>query len=314
MAYLIKKAKTSKDLDQAMKLRYHCLLESNRTTLPFFTETKRVSDYLDSYPNTINVLAYSGMHASATMRAISYEPAFESKNSQFSFKESFENIKADCYLIDTIAVLSEISHNKTLLISLIKSMLININTNGGRFAFILAPSSLEEDLLSLKFTALSARIEDKVNSSFVTPMVIKISDFYDDYLKIFRDKEIIRFQETFYRILFDKGEPIIREGEAGSTAFVLETGNVEVLKRSDDGLTPVAKLGPGLMIGEIGLVTNQKRTASILALETCSCIAFDREDFLSVMYQHPNRMLDMFQIFSRRLDATTKQLAQAQKK
>ena len=314
MAYLIKKAKTSKDLDQAMKLRYDCLMESNRSVLPFFEETNRVSDFLDSYPNTINILAYSGVNAAATMRAIAYHPEFESKNTLFSFKESFENIKAESFLIDIIAILSKVSHNKTLLISLIKSLLININSNGGQFAFILTPSSLEQDLIDLKFTALSARLIDEINSDYVTPMVIKISDFYDDYLKIFRDKEIIRFQETFYRILFDRGEPIIREGEAGSTAFVLETGNVEVLKRSDNGLTPVAKLGPGLMIGEIGLVTNQKRTASILALETCSCIAFDREDFLSVMYQHPNRMLDMFQIFSRRLDATTKQLAQAQKK
>ena len=49
----------------------------------------------------------------------------------------------------------------------------------------------------------------------------------------------------------------------------------------------------GHLVGEIGLVTNEKRTAKAMLRKQTACRAFDRE-FLGVMRQQPNKMVDMF--------------------
>ncbi len=78
---------------------------------------------------------------------------------------------------------------------------------------------------------------------------------------------------------FDKGEHIIREGEQGGEMFVLFRGKVDVLKR---GL-PIAQLRAGGHFGEMGLVDQAPRSATVIALEPTSAVALDRESLLKLM-------------------------------
>ena len=102
-------------------------------------------------------------------------------------------------------------------------------------------------------------------------------------------------------------------GEKGTTAILIESGEVEVLIDKDEQIIPIATIGKGNLIGEIGLVTNETRTASIMAKTPTSCIAFDRENFMDMMTRKPNLMLDMFKVFSKRLKASNNELTKLQK-
>jgi NTE family protein len=63
------------------------------------------------------------------------------------------------------------------------------------------------------------------------------------------------------------GELLIKEGDTDSTAYILICGRLQVRKRSDESSEDhvIAELAPGEMVGEIGLLTKQKRTASVYA-------------------------------------------------
>src|SRR5688572_6082760 len=62
------------------------------------------------------------------------------------------------------------------------------------------------------------------------------------------------------------GEWLFREGDAGSGAFVIETGVVEITHVRGDIIEVLAQLGPGELVGEMALLDGRPRTASARAL------------------------------------------------
>jgi CRP-like cAMP-binding protein len=85
---------------------------------------------------------------------------------------------------------------------------------------------------------------------------------------------------------FAAGAILIRQGAPPRQAYLLERGHVEITVRRPGGaLTPVAGIGPGELLGEVGLVHDAPRTASALAREPVSAIVIDRPFFQSALHQ-----------------------------
>lgn len=70
---------------------------------------------------------------------------------------------------------------------------------------------------------------------------------------------------------------IIEEGEEGSSAYLLLSGTVEVFSAHDGKETVLATLKAGQIFGEMALVFDEKRTASVRATENCNVIVITRE-------------------------------------
>lgn len=76
------------------------------------------------------------------------------------------------------------------------------------------------------------------------------------------------------------GDLLIRQGEAGKSAYIVEEGRVEIYIEKDGKPQFVGTRGPGTMIGEMALIDDDTRTANVRALEDCKLIEITREDFL----------------------------------
>lgn len=73
---------------------------------------------------------------------------------------------------------------------------------------------------------------------------------------------------------------VIREHDRGDLFFAVHSGEVEVLKEDDAGVSnPVAKLGAGDVFGEIALLEKRPRTSSIRTVTNCKLLALNRKDF-----------------------------------
>ena len=158
---------------------------------------------------------------------------------------------------------------------------------------------IESITKELGFRELAETFHSDILGCDVTPSVLEVGPFYESFVRSIEDREILRFQDTFYHIVYEPGEMCMTHGEKGTTAILIESGEVEVLIDKDEQIIPIATIGKGNLIGEVGLVTNERRTASIMAKTPTSCIAFDRENFLEIMTRKPNLMLDMFKVFSK---------------
>jgi PPM family protein phosphatase len=108
---------------------------------------------------------------------------------------------------------------------------------------------------------------------------------------------------------FEKGAPIIKEGESGDELFVLFRGRVDVIK---NGLH-IAQLKPGGHFGEMGLVDQAPRSATVVANEDTSAISIDRDSLLRLMRRDSllavKLLWSFVQVLSERLRNTNEALA-----
>jgi CRP-like cAMP-binding protein len=102
------------------------------------------------------------------------------------------------------------------------------------------------------------------------------------------------------------GETIFREGEDGTTMYVVLAGEMEITKRSRGGVDArVAVLGPGDWFGEMSIVDIQPRSASVRALAPGRLVRISAAD-LDALYRHDVRsyaiiVLNLARELSRRL-------------
>jgi predicted Ser/Thr protein kinase len=83
--------------------------------------------------------------------------------------------------------------------------------------------------------------------------------------------------EWFTRRRYAAGELIVREGERGERAYIVESGECEVFRGGPGREVAIRTIGPGEVIGELALFTAGPRTASIRALTAMTLLEVTRE-------------------------------------
>ncbi len=79
---------------------------------------------------------------------------------------------------------------------------------------------------------------------------------------------------------FKAGEIIMAQGDAGTCAYFIQEGRVGIVVEKDDGkVLDMGTRGPGSIIGEMAIVDNQPRSATIRSLENCRLLEITKDDF-----------------------------------
>jgi CRP/FNR family cyclic AMP-dependent transcriptional regulator len=108
----------------------------------------------------------------------------------------------------------------------------------------------------------------------------------------------------------DKEALIIREHEDGNSGFFLVVdGELEVFLRSDDGRDTILSLiGPGDFFGEMSLIDNEPRSASVKANTTARLFQIRRPDFLRQLERFPELSMALLTAMSQRLRKSNRQI------
>jgi small-conductance mechanosensitive channel/CRP-like cAMP-binding protein len=132
-----------------------------------------------------------------------------------------------------------------------------------------------------------------------------------DILRPLKEEELVMLAEDLSHQLFAKGEAVCKQGDPGSTFYIVKSGSVSVIVRGGDGVeAEVARLGPGTYFGEMSLLTGDPRTSTCRAIEDSELLCLDRDSFSVLLQENPPVAQAMSEILASRSQATQARLAQ----
>jgi CRP-like cAMP-binding protein len=111
--------------------------------------------------------------------------------------------------------------------------------------------------------------------------------------------------------VFHDGEELMHHGEEGHSAYVLIDGAAEVFVLVGGRETPVAFLSGNEIVGEMALLTDLPRTATVRARGRVEALRIDRETLLRLLREFPGMALELLRVMTKRLERTTRELGQA---
>ena len=101
---------------------------------------------------------------------------------------------------------------------------------------------------------------------------------------------------------FKAGSVIFREGDEARELFVIKSGQVRI----QIGNRTVAELGADSIFGEMALIDNEPRSATVIAATDVELVAVSEKQFLFLVSQTPYFALKVMRVLAQRLRATNK--------
>ena len=129
---------------------------------------------------------------------------------------------------------------------------------------------------------------------------------------MFKDVELARLKLLAFasdRLTFGKGELLFERGDASDSAFVILTGTAEVRLTTPSGPLVVAEIGGNSIVGEMGVLRDAPRSATVAAATDLIALRISREVFIGMIREFPSMSLAMMRDLAERLEATNAKVA-----
>ena len=109
---------------------------------------------------------------------------------------------------------------------------------------------------------------------------------------------------------FAPGEVVFREGDASDTLYIVREGRARAIRSHRDGRTiTLARFGPGDIFGELALFEDERRSATVEAIEPTSVVAVLGPDMRRLLSEHADISARMVIALGRRLRETNERLS-----
>jgi CRP/FNR family transcriptional regulator, cyclic AMP receptor protein len=110
------------------------------------------------------------------------------------------------------------------------------------------------------------------------------------------------------RVRFDTGNLIVRQGDVADSAYLIIEGHAEVIAETPTGSVILATLGANETVGEMGILCNMPRNATVRAKDPVIALRISKEPFMRMVREFPNVSIAILQELAHRLDAANNQL------
>ena len=109
---------------------------------------------------------------------------------------------------------------------------------------------------------------------------------------------------------FAAGQVIFREGDASDTCYVVRTGHARAVRENTDGRTiALAHFGPGDIFGELAMFDDERRSATVEALDDLDAIAIAGSDMRRLLREHAEISAKLVIALGRRLREANERLS-----
>jgi CRP/FNR family transcriptional regulator, cyclic AMP receptor protein len=113
------------------------------------------------------------------------------------------------------------------------------------------------------------------------------------------------------RVGFDPGKSLVQQGDPADAAYLIIDGHAEVVLETPAGPVVVATLGANETVGEMGILGDVPRNATVRAKDRVIVLRISKEPFMRMVREFPNMAVSIMRELAQRLDATNHQLSTA---
>ena len=116
---------------------------------------------------------------------------------------------------------------------------------------------------------------------------------------------------TGERINYSEGQELCHQGDPGDAMYVILGGTADVLIDTPSGQIAVAEMKRNSFFGEIAILCDVPRTATIKAKEPLSTLKITKDMFYRLVAEFPQMAIEMMRELAHRVDDTNKKLQEA---
>jgi CRP/FNR family transcriptional regulator, cyclic AMP receptor protein len=121
--------------------------------------------------------------------------------------------------------------------------------------------------------------------------------------------KLLAFTST--RASFKPGQELFRQGDEADAAYLILSGEADVVADTPSGEVPVATVGQNAIVGEIAILCDVPRTATVRAASRLETLKIEKEQFLRLIREFPDMSVEIMRELGKRLSKTTAELSQA---
>jgi len=114
------------------------------------------------------------------------------------------------------------------------------------------------------------------------------------------DASLERIANHLKNVRFERGLVICREGDVGHAMYIIVAGSVSVSSDMGWGQRELDRKGPGAVFGEMALISNDVRSATVRAIDETECLQLDSRDFDTLLDLDPALAQRIAKIMTRR--------------
>jgi CRP/FNR family transcriptional regulator, cyclic AMP receptor protein len=113
------------------------------------------------------------------------------------------------------------------------------------------------------------------------------------------------------RVGFDPGKLLMRQGDPADAAYLIIEGDVDVVLETPAGQFTVATIGANEIVGDMGILGNVPRAATVRAKDRVVALRISKEPFMRMVREFPSMAVSIMQELAQRLEATNRRLSDA---
>jgi CRP-like cAMP-binding protein len=116
---------------------------------------------------------------------------------------------------------------------------------------------------------------------------------------------------TSERLEYMSGDELFRQGDYGDAAYIILEGEADILVDTPKGAVKVARLGKNDIIGEIAILCDVPRTATVVAHGDLETLRVSKDGFFHLVTQFPQVGIEVMSALAAKLQRTTQELSVA---
>jgi len=320
-------AKTAQQIDEVLKLRYQEFTDSRSTSSkpdsskPDSNELGRLIDRFDTFPSTTHLVAIDNNTVVGGLR-LTFDgnggmPLDDWTNIRKALPSQSKVLCCDLHCITPVSEGKACNHCSESIYTTMGMLLVaSYFAISKDLTHIVALVSVEiaDRLEFIGFRRVKGQTneENEGNSeesaakktaakkTALVPLVLDIkNDLDDSFVQFSQENELQGLIHAYGCALYQPGEAILRAGATGNCAFVIGAGEVDVRHPGSEEI--IDTMGAGEVFGELALLTDQVRSADIIAKTEVRAMILEKSVFVDYLTEEPKVALKLLESMGYRM-------------